>query len=534
MRHRRACVALCLLVLVGPLIVSGCGLFRGSEVHLTIVSGSENESLEPLVANFARRRGYDIEMTYMGSVDMMLAMSTPEFAYDAVWPAHSLWIALGDEDLNRVRHEESIMRSPVVFGIRKSLAEELGFVGCEVTVGDILAATERGNLRFMMTNATQSNSGATAYLGFLYSFLGQPDVITEEDLCSEDLRANMTALLSAVNRSSGSSGWLKDLYLESGARYDGMVNYEALIIEANQELLKEREEPLYVVYPVDGQAIADSPLGYVDKGDPEKERVFLELQEYLLSEDVQAELLKNGRRTGLVGMTSAEVDKRVFNPDWGIDTERVINQIRLPAPDVVREALRMYQEVFRKPSFTVFALDYSGSMEGEGERTLEAAMTLLLDQERASEYMLQTGPSDVTVVIPFAGRPLAVWATTGNDQDTLNGLLTRIVRADPGGDTDIYLPVLEALDVIKEQGATPDTYQTAIILMTDGRSNSEGTLRLIREVWDDEGWDVPVFGILFGDADAEQVEAIAELTRGRVFDGTQDLVSAFRKAKGYN
>ena len=36
-----------------------------------------------------------------------------------------------------------------------------------------------------MTSATQSNSGASAYIGFLYALLGNPEVITAEDLRGE-------------------------------------------------------------------------------------------------------------------------------------------------------------------------------------------------------------------------------------------------------------------------------------------------------------------------------------------------------------
>ena len=39
---------------------------------------------------------------------------------------------------------------------------------------------------------------------------------------------------------------------------------------------------------------------------------------------------------------------------------------------------------FRKPSFTVYALDFSGSMEGQGQQQLTKAMQTLLDQEEAS------------------------------------------------------------------------------------------------------------------------------------------------------
>lgn len=214
---------------------------------------------------------------------------------------------------HRVKHGESVSISPVVFGIRQSLAEELGFVGREVSVRDILDAITAGKLKFCMTSATQSNSGASAYIGFLYALLGNPDMITEEDLENEQLQSDIQALLSGVDRSSGSSDWLKDMFLEGG--YDAMVNYECLIIQANEELESRGEETLYVVYPYDGLTLADSPLGYVDNGDDDKETAFLEVQEYLLSEDVQNEIQRTGRRTGYTGISDENRD--VFRTDWG-------------------------------------------------------------------------------------------------------------------------------------------------------------------------------------------------------------------------
>jgi Ca-activated chloride channel homolog len=41
-----------------------------------------------------------------------------------------------------------------------------------------------------------------------------------------------------------------------------MVNYEVLVIEANQRLVTQGQEPLLVCYPADGLAIADSSLVY--------------------------------------------------------------------------------------------------------------------------------------------------------------------------------------------------------------------------------------------------------------------------------
>jgi Ca-activated chloride channel family protein len=46
---------------------------------------------------------------------------------------------------------------------------------------------------------------------------------------------------------------------------------------------------------------------------------------------------------------------------------------------------------------------------------------------------------------------------------------------------------------------------------------------------------VPVFGVTFGDdADRSQLDNLARLTGGRVFDGTKSLAEAFRAVRGYN
>jgi Ca-activated chloride channel family protein len=56
----------------------------------------------------------------------------------------------------------------------------------------------------------------------------------------------------------------------------------------------------------------------------------------------------------------------------------------------------------------------------------------------------------------------------------------------------------------------------------------------LKDFWTKTGKDIPVFAIKFGDASDAQLKDITDLTRSSLFDGTKDLVTAFRKAKGYN
>ena len=492
---------------------------------IRILSGSENEELEAVIDECSQATGVEIEMDYKGSVDIMRALESGAEEYDAVWPASSIWLSMGDVN-HLVKHSQSISMTPVVFGIRESLAEELGFKDKDVSVKDILAAIQDGKMSFCMTSATQSNSGASAYIGFLYALLGKQEGMTVGDLQGERLRDDITGLLGGVERSSGSSDWLKDLFLKED--YDAMVNYECLIIDANRQLESEGKEPLYIVYPYDGLSIADSPLGYVDHGDSQKEEAFQAVQQYLLSKEAQSEIEATGRRISANGVS--DENKDVFNEEWGVDTERILSPIQMPDADVLMEALNLYQTSFKKPSLNIYCLDFSGSMEGTGEAQLKDAMSQILLQENASRNFLQANAGEVNEVIFFDNTILDIERAADDSDEALAQLYQKVADFQIAGGTDIYNAAAQAL--AEASSYDLEKYTPAIILMTDGVSDYN--YRTFQNAWDTLGIDVPVFSITFGAADPTQLEELAEATGGRVFDGTQDLTEAFRSVKGYN
>ena len=105
--------------------------------------------------------------------------------YDAVWPASSMWISMGDTQ-RITRNVQSTSTTPVVFGIAKSKAIELGWADesgttTSPTTAEILEAVQEGRLTFAMTSATQSNSGASAYLAFLTALSEADGPLTSED-----------------------------------------------------------------------------------------------------------------------------------------------------------------------------------------------------------------------------------------------------------------------------------------------------------------------------------------------------------------
>ncbi|HWT99316.1 MAG TPA: VWA domain-containing protein [Terriglobales bacterium] len=531
-RHRIAApkrrgFALCLGLALSGMLLASCGPKK--TVDFKFASGSENTILEPVVQDFCHDQGMNCSFDYKGSLDigaMLAPGANPDV--DAVWPAASLWIDLYDTS-RKVKDLRSVSQSPVVLGVRLSKAKELGWTDRPVSTNDIVQAVRQGKLKFLMTSATQSNSGASAYLAMLAVLVGKSDVLQPSDLDDPRLQDQIKVLLSGVERSSGSSGWLKDLFMAKradGSEFDAMWNYEAVIKEANDDLARSGGEKLWAVYPSDGVFVADSPLGFIDRGrGADVEALFNKLQDYLHSPEVQAKIAATGRRIALSGSGTAPKPE----PDWNFDPNRLVTSIRSPAPDVISHALVLYQESLRRPSITAFCLDYSGSMSGAGESQLKDAMRFVLTPEEASQALVQWTPKDKIKVIIFTDQIEGMIDGTGA-KDSQSNLLSFVDGHQAGGGTDMYKCLQQAEDWINSQ-ADHDAYLPAILVMTDGKS--DGDAAGFQRIWSGNP-AIPIFSITFGDADQSQLDTLATLSRARVFDGKKDLRAAFRAARGYN
>jgi Ca-activated chloride channel homolog len=514
----------------GLLLALTLGSCSAPSPQFTILSGSENDVLAPLVQEFCQSRRANCTVRFQGSLDIALALkpgNDPEA--DAVWPAASIWIDMFDT-ARRVKSVKSIAQMPVILGVRRSKAQELGWIGAKVTTKDVLAAVEGGRLKFLMTSATQSNSGASAYLAMLAAGIGKPDLIESGDLDKPEVLATVRGLLRGVERSSGSSGWLADLYRDgerTGAHYQAMWNYEAVIKETNDKLIADGKEPLYAIYPEDGVSIGDSPLGFVDRGrGKDVENFFADLQAFLLNIDTQARIAATGRRVelGRVALIKADANTNV-------DPSRPLTVVRPPEPAVIQKALALYQEALRRPSLTALCLDLSGSMQGHGEHQLLDAMRFLLTPARTREVLVQWSKQDQILVLPFSDHVLWTAAASGDDSQQA-GLLSRALELHAGGGTDFYTCGAQALAAMKP-ALDAGQHLPAIVIMTDGKS--QGTMSTFESAWRADGRRVPVFGVTFGDdADRSQLDNLARLTGGRVFDGTKSLAEAFRAVRGYN
>lgn len=490
-----------------------------------LISSTENKDLDKVLKDFAKSKNIDLEIDYAGTIDIMQKLNSGE-QYNGVWVSNSIWLYMLDSNKIKISNSKSTSINPVVFGITKEKAKELDFVDKEIYTKDIVEAIKNGKLKFSMSNPTQTNTGATAYLGLLMTLAGNPEVLQESNLEDENLKAELTALFSGLERSSGSEDFLEELFLKGN--YEAVVTYEFSIINMNKKLVAEGKEPLYIVYPIDGVSISDSPIAYIKQDSGNNEEFFKELQGYILSNEGQQILASKGRRTWYGG-TKKDVDQAVFNKEWGIDTTKYIVPIKFPNTEIIKEALGIYQSELRKPVHTVFCLDYSGSMSGDGYNQLKEAMEYILTAEKASNDMLQFTSKDKISVIPFNGYILGKWHT--DDGSNTKEILDNISNLRPSGATNIYETAEEAIELLKDEDM--EKYNVSVILMTDGMSNV-GNFRSFSKYYKYLNKDIPIYSIMFGDAYENELEDIANLTNAKVFDGKKDLLKAFKEVRGYN
>ncbi len=490
-----------------------------------LISSTENKDIENELKKFAKNEGINLEIDYAGTIDIMQKLNKGE-EYDAVWASNSIWLYMLDSTKVKTSNSKSTSINPVVFGITKQKAEELGFVNKDIYTKDIVDAIKNGKIKFSMSNPTQTNTGATAYLGLLTTLAGNPEVLRENNLEDENLKNDLTSLFTGLERSSGSEDFLEELFLKGN--YEAVVTYEFSIINMNKKLVAQGKDPLYILYPVDGVSISDSPLAYIKQGNGEKEEFFKKLQSYVLSDEGQKILASNGRRTWYGGVKS-DVDQTIFNKDWGIDTTKYIVPLKYPNTEIIKKALSMYQTELRKPVHTVFCLDYSGSMYGKGYTQLKEAMDYILDEQKASQDMLQFASKDKITIIPFNGKVIDVW-NTDNGVNTKE-LIEKISTLKPSGSTNIYDTSKTALEELKNDDL--NTYNVSVILMTDGMSNV-GSYAEFSEYYNRLGKSIPVYSIMFGDAYEYQLDEIAQITNAKIFDGKTDLLQAFKEVRGYN
>lgn len=511
-------------LLLGAFALAACGKkaeapatpAASEAASLSILAGSELKDLEPAMQEAARSAGLTLKLSYAGTLDMVERINAGE-AFDALLPPNGAYPSLALERKPLAR--EKLFYSRIALGVKTAKLRQLGWDKRPPGWSEIAAAAAAGKLRYAMTSSSASNTGMSALFAVASASAGKT-----EDLAVEDVKAEtIKAFLSGQKLTAGSSGWLADAFVKSPAELDAMVNYEAVILRANERL--QAADKLSLVYPKDGMISADYPLFLLQET---KRADYTKLVAALKAVPFQRDAVA----AAFLRPANPEVKPVAALPQDAIAELAFPNRL-----EVIDAVLGSYQAQWRKPATSIFVLDISGSMRGERIEAMREALKILAgakaDSASARYAAFQARERVVLVAFDDKVEP-ARWVRFDGD---LSAARQELVQFADGlqarGGTAIF-SALHAAEMLAAQELRdhPERF-VSIVLLTDGENNGGARWDDFKAQYDGRA-PARIFPILFGEANVKQMQQLAAFTGGREFDGRKArLAQVFREIRGY-
>lgn len=501
----------------------------GPPTTLRVLAGSELQDMQPILDAAAAATGVTVQMTFTGSLDAAQAVADgkADGVYDALWFSSTRYLESIPEAKRRLAATTRAMGSPVVLGVRASVATRLGWDRNPVSWTDIAAAAGSGAFTFAMSDPAASNSGFSALVAVASALDGTGRVL--DTAAIDEVAPALIGFFSGQQLTAGSSAWLTDAFVrrstgaDPGPALDGLINYESSLIELDRS--RKLPEPLTLVYPRDGLVSADYPLTLLAGAPDPAREAHQRLSAYLQRPEVQRSIVERTARRPAV-------------PDVA-GPPNTPNVVELPFPasrTAIEALLSAYFDRLRRPARTAYVLDVSGSMAGPRIAALKAALTGLtgVDTSLTGQFCRFRSREEITL-LPFnqrAGAPKAFTIDVADPQRTRDTVRAAIGGLQAAGDTAVYDGLIAAASQL---AAVPDPqHYLSIVLMTDGESNTGKALGDFTAFAASRPTRIPVFPILFGEAAQAQMQEVATATGGQVFDARAgDLAHAFCEIRGY-
>ena len=491
---------------------------------LTVLAGSELKDLVPLLPDIQKNTGYQLLLKYTGSLDGAQAIVDGDKS-DLAWFSSGNYLTLLEGSSGRIIAQQPIMLSPVAIGVKRSVAQMLGWAGgATVTWADIANAARAGSFHFAMTNPAASNSGFVALVGVASAFAGTGNALDSGTINV----ARLKDFFSGQVLTAGSSGFLADSFVRQQDRVDGLINYESVLLSLNAG--GKLHEQLDIVYPRDGIITANYPLMLLNSA---KRDAYDKVVAYLRSADVQQRIMTTTARRPTNG--EVKLDSRF--------TTQLLVELPFPSSiNVIDTLLFAYLDQIRPPAHTYFVIDISGSMDGDRLNSVKKTFDNLTgaDQTITGRFARLRAREEITI-IPFNGRIVDDRTFTINDVSSNSPDLAAVrhyvdgLQANDG--TAIYDSLIRAYqDAARAKSQEPDRFYS-VVLMTDGENNTGNDGPGFQRFYDSQTANakaIPTFPIIFGEASPQQLTDIANLTGGQVFDSRNvSLSSVFKVIRGY-
>jgi Ca-activated chloride channel family protein len=556
---RRIVKALAIALLL-PLLLWACGK---KEPAVTVKSGtsptqaaeapvfkvlatSDLRDAQPLEEMVAKATGVKLKFTFGGTMESTEAVLTGKADAHAAWFANAKYLLSDPQGQGRVKLQEKIMLSPIAVGVSESAAKKLGWddpaTAAKVDWRLITQAARDGKLNYALSNPATSNQGFMALMGVVAAAGGKAEALSAEDVD----RGAIAAFLRGYKLPGDNSTYLSEKFIEQqGTVVNAFINYESWLLSLNNS--GKLREKLTLVYPREGVSTADYPLMLLSE---ERRADYQKVVAYLKGAEAQAWLARQTLRRPINGEVAASLGD--LFPKGNMLVELPFSPDRALADGLIDA----YLNEFRRPIASTFVLDTSGSMAGQGRRaqlieamhyiagadaSLTGRLAKLTNRERVWLLPFASRPGTFTYFEVPAGRAKAKGVQVQEDSEAKQKVLADVRAYADGlnmtGGTALYDSVLAALKHMLAQRAKSPDYQYSVVAFTDGENTEGRGLAEFKAAYAQLPEDVraiPVFMVLFGEANEANLKDLVKTTGGRVFDARKTpLYSVFKDIRAY-
>ena len=476
-----------------------------------------------------------------------------------VWsPAASSWVKILEQrraaaDLPTLVPDgpwPSVAQTPLVVAMPRPMAEALGWPDAQIGWSDLTALAkdpqgwaskghpEWGQFRLGKTNPNFSTSGLNATIGTYFAATGLSSDLSSEDVADPAVRAQVGALeQSVVHYGDTTLTFLANL-ADADAEGRGLSYVSAVTVEeksvwdynqgnptgdpAGFETATPPRTPLVAVYPDEGTLLSDNPFvvltaDWVDEAQRAGAQDFLAF----LQQDAAQQRFSDAAFRTYEGVPGEEI-----TPANGLLPDQPSSVLSPPSPAVLAQIQDSWQDV-RKRAQVLFVFDISGSM---GEPVPDSGATKIeLAQDAVVAGVAEFAADDQVGLWVFSsdagagGQPWREVAPVAEASASVPTITDVVPNLLPDGGTALYATLRQAHEQMQEK--LDPSRITAIVLLSDGRNeyppdtDLDGLLRQLST--EDTSRSVRVFPIAYGaDADVEALGAIAEASRGALYDAS--------------
>lgn len=510
-----------------------------------VLATSDLKDAQALEGMALKATGVNLKFRFGGTMESTEAVLTGRAGAHAAWFANAKYLLSDAQGQSRVRLQEKIMYSPIAVGVSESTARALGWdrpeVAAKVTWKTITQAAGDGRLHFALSNPATSNQGFMALMGVVAAAADKSEALDARDVD----RRSIATFLKGYRLAGDNSTYLSEKFIQGqGPRLNAFINYESWLLSLNAS--GQLREKLVLVYPREGVSTADYPFMLLD--DTRRDD-YLKLVAWLKGPQAQTWLAEKTLRRP----THAEVAAQLAGTlPGGLLVELPFSPDRQLADGLISA----YLNEFRKPIASTFVLDVSGSMDRERrlERLVEALHYVAGDDASLTGRIARLTERERVWLLPFSSQPgeprafeipsaraPARGVAVGTDSDAKLQAMTAVrdfasqLRA--SGGTALYDSVLKALELMAEQKKLHPDFQYSVVGFTDGE-NTDGrdfeAFKRDHARLSEDARAIPVFMVLFGDAREAELQALVQVTGGRVFDARRaSLYSVFKDIRAY-